>query len=290
MKKILITGGSGFIASHICDELTKMGKKVYILDRNKSKYLIKNQKMLLVNIHNLKKVINATKNIDAIYHFAAIADLYKANEYPVKTIKTNILGTLNILEAARINKIKKIILASSIYALSEQGGFYSNTKLASEMLVESYAKKYNFEFVTLRFGSIYGPRANKFNTINNFILDGIKNKKINIKSNGSEIRNYIHVKDVSKLCTKVLKTCYSGKYFNIVGPKKFKLRNILKMIKINLGDTEINFEKKNSMTYNYIRSPFSYKLRKGKNLKLKKYISFNKTIKKIIETEKNKNG
>lgn len=286
MKKILITGGSGYIASHVADNLTSIGHKVIIFDKIKSPYLSKKQIMFLGDISDEKKILKLTKNVDVVYHFAAVADLYQANKNPYETIKTNVLGTLNILEACRINKIKKIILASSIYALSEQGRFYSVSKLSSEMLVENYSKKYNFQFVILRFGSIYGGRANKFNTIRNFILEGIKKKKIMRKSDGSEERNYINVLDVSKLCIEVLKSKYAGGYFNIFGPKKMKLKNLLFMIKKNLGNVKIYFRKKNSMIYNYKKSPFSYKLRKGKNLKLKKYEDLNVGIKKIINEEK----
>ena len=286
MKKILITGGSGYIASHVADILSINGHKVFIFDKIKSKYLSKRQIMIKGDITDEKKILKFTKNIDAVYHFAAVADLYEANKYPNKTIKTNILGTLNVLEACRINKVKKIILASSIYALSEQGRFYSTSKLCSEMLVENYSKKYNFEFVTLRFGSIYGNRANKFNTISNFILEGIKTKKIIRKSDGSEERNYIHVLDASKLCVEVLKSKYSGGYFNVFGPKKMKLKNLLIMIKNNLDNVKLHFEKKSSMIYNYKKSPFSYRLRKGKNLKLKKYENLELSIKEMIQTEK----
>ncbi len=116
MKKILITGGSGYIASHVADNLTRIGHKVIIFDKIKSPYLSKKQIMFLGDITDEKKILKLTKNIDVVYHFAAVADLYQANKNPYETIKTNILGTLNILEACRINKIKKIILASSIYA------------------------------------------------------------------------------------------------------------------------------------------------------------------------------
>tara|TARA_B100000886_G_C20425996_1_gene494017 strand:- start:4566 stop:5432 length:867 start_codon:yes stop_codon:yes gene_type:complete len=286
LKKILITGGSGYIASHVADILSNNGHKVFIFDKIKSKYLSKRQIMIKGDITDEKKILKFTKNIDAVYHFAAVADLYEANKYPNKTIKTNILGTLNVLEACKINKIKKIILASSIYALSEQGRFYSTSKLCSEMLVENYSKKYNFKFVTLRFGSIYGDRANKFNTISNFILEGIKTKKIIRKSDGSEERNYIHVLDASKLCVEVLKSKYSGGYFNVFGPKKMKLKNLLIIIKNNLGNVKLYFEKKSSMIYNYKKSPFSYRLRKGKNLKLKKYENLELSIKEMIRREK----
>lgn len=286
MKKILITGGSGFIASHVADILSNIGHKVFIFDKIKSPYLSKKQIMLLGDVKDEKKILKCTKNIDVLYHFAAVADLYEANKNPNKTIKTNILGTLNILEACRTNKIKKIILASSIYALSEQGRFYSTSKLCSEMLVENYSKKFNFQFTILRFGSIYGDRANSFNTIRNFILEGIKTKKIIRKSDGSEERNYIHVLDAGKLCVEVLKSKYSGGYYNIFGPKKMKLKKLLTMIKNNLGNVELYFKKKSSMMYNYKKSPFTYKLRKGKNLKLKNYENLNLGIKQIIQTEK----
>ena len=286
MKKILITGGSGYIASHVADMLSKFGHKVFIFDKIKSQYLSNKQIMIQGDITDEKKILNSTKNIDVVYHFAAVADIYEANKNPNKTIKTNILGTLNILEACRLNKIKKIILASSIYALSEQGKFYSTSKLCSEMLVENYSKKFNFQFVTLRFGSIYGGRANKFNTIRNFILEGIKTKKIIRKSDGAEERNYIHVLDASKLCIEVLKPKYSGEYFNIFGPKKMKLKKLLTIIKTNLGNVDLYFKKKCSLIYNYKRSPFSYKIRKGKNLKLKSYKNLKLGIKQIIQIER----
>ena len=117
------------------------------------------------------------------------------------------------------NKVKKFILASSIYAMSSQGGFYSMSKLASEMLTEKYAEKFKFKFIILRFGSIYGGRANNFNTINNFINDA-KNGEIIRKSKGNEVRNYIHVKDVAKLCQIILNKKYDNGFYNIFGKRK----------------------------------------------------------------------
>ena len=132
MKKILITGGSGFIASHIADQLTKNGHDVYILDKKYSKYINKKQKMIVGNIDNQKLLKNIFRKIEIVYHFAAVADLNEANLDPQRTIKNNIIGTLNVLNACVVNRVKKFIFASSIYARSEQGGFYSTSKLASE--------------------------------------------------------------------------------------------------------------------------------------------------------------
>ena len=219
-EKILITGGSGFIAGHLADLLTEKGYQVIIFDKKKSKYFNKKNQFIIGDINKVDQVVKATKKVDFVYHFAAVADLYLANENPFNTLKTNIFGTINVLEACRINKIKKFIYASSIYSLSEQGGFYSISKLSSEMIVESYAKKYKFSFICLRFGSLYGERANSFNTLQNFIKEAIRKKKIIRKSDGNEIRNYIHVLDASKLCIEILKKKYSNCYLNIFGPKK----------------------------------------------------------------------
>ena len=104
-----------------------------------------------------------------------------------------------MLKACLKNKVKKIVFASSIYARSEQGGIYSTSKLSSEMIIEKICKKSNLKFVILRFGTVYGERANSFNTVQNFIRSANKNKKIFRETIGNELRSYIHVKDVAKI-------------------------------------------------------------------------------------------
>ena len=286
-KNILITGGSGFLASHIADYFSDRGYKVILLDKYKSKFLRKDQKMVICDILDRKKLENILKNVDIVFHFAAEADLFKSNSNPYYAIKCNIIGTANILEACIKNKIKRIIYASSIYALSEQGGFYSLSKLSSEMIIENYHKKYDIDFVILRFGSIYGDRANNFNTIQNFIRNAVTEKKILRKSNGREIRNFINVKDVSKICFQIIKKKYINKYFNIYGPKKKKVYEILNIIKNFLPETKINYYKKSKMKYNYNKKPFTYKLRRGKVIYLKKYINIEDGINSVIKNVKN---
>tara|TARA_B100001057_G_C22813830_1_gene936530 strand:- start:18 stop:893 length:876 start_codon:yes stop_codon:yes gene_type:complete len=286
-KKILIFGGSGFLASHLCDELNKRKYQVKIFDFKKSPFLKNGQKIILGDILDSKKVINACKGVDIIYHFAAVADLREANEKHLKAIKTNIFGTVNILEGAVKNNVKKIIFASSIYARSQQGGFYSTTKLSSEMIIERYCEKYPLKFIILRFGSLYGVRSNYFNPIRNFILQAIKKKKIVRFSDGKEIRNYIHVNDLKKICLDVLEKKFENKHINILGTKATSVRNIIFIIKKIIPNIKIIFKNK-KMIYNYKKNPFTYKIRKGITLRPKKEYNIRLGIKDLIEQIKKK--
>ena len=281
-KKCLITGSTGFIASHLIDYLSQKNFLISLYDKKKPKYKIKNQKFYLADIKNLKALEKATKKVDILFHFAASADLIKSNENPFHAIDTNITGTINVLKACVKNKVKKIIFASSIYAISEQGQIYSRSKLASEMIIESICKKYNIKFVILRFGTVYGERANKFNTVKNFVDQAKKNKKILRDTPGKELRSYINVSDVVKIIYLLNKKKFENNYFNIFGKKKITVRKLLNTIKDKIPGTKIFYSKKDNKKYNYKDNPFTYKLRKGREIKLSKYINLEEGLDKII--------
>ena len=145
--KILITGGSGFLGSHVADELTKRGHYVKIFDIKKLNGFEKNQKFIKGNILDFKK-LSKVMHIDYIFHFAALASLDEALFKPLETVKNNILGTVNILELQK-KKIKRVTYASSIYSTSIQGGFYKCSKRAAEDYIEEYKKRYNLNFTIL---------------------------------------------------------------------------------------------------------------------------------------------
>jgi len=282
MKKCyLVTGASGFLGSHIAEFLIERKKKVILFDIKRSKFFKKNF-FVVGNLNNLQKLNKYTKNVNTIFHFAATADLKEANDNPFITIENNVNGTLKLLQSAIKNKVKKIIFASSVYAISEQGGIYSTSKLTSEMLIEKICKKYKIKFVILRFGTVYGERANKFNTVNNYIKLAKTKKKIFRESQGREVRSYIHVKDVVKLVFETTKKRYENNYYNILGNKKYFVKDLFKIIKENVPDLKIKFSKVDKRKYNYKVNPFTYKLREGLTIRLRKYISLEKGIKNLI--------
>ena len=280
-KHHLITGASGYIGSHIAEFLLKKNISCVLFDKKKSKFF-KKKYLILGDICDEVKLNKITKNIDIVFHFAATADLYEANEKTFETIENNLSSTLKLLKASIKNNVKKIVFASSVYAISEQGGIYSTTKLASEMLIEKICKKYKIDFIILRFGTVYGGRANKFNTVNNYINLAIKKKKIFRETRGKEVRSYIHINDAVKLVYELTKKKYSNNYFNILGNKKYLVKDLFKIIKSNIPKLKIKFSKKDKRKYNYKINPFSYQLRKGINIKLKKYISLETGIKNLI--------
>ena len=128
---ILVIGGSGFLGSHVADQLSIVGYNVSIFDTTPSKWLRSDQQMIIGNIMNMNELICAVKNIDIVYNFAAISDLDEAINDPVKTVNANILGNVHALEACRVEKIKRYIYASTVYVYSNKGGFYrcSNKQL-----------------------------------------------------------------------------------------------------------------------------------------------------------------
>ena len=136
--KIVVTGGSGFLGSHIADELSKRGHDVTIFDKKRSDWIVSKQKMYIGNILNYKVLEKAIKRAKVIFHFAALSDLDEAYYKPLQTVKNNILGTVSILELSRKYNIKRFIYASSIYTTSIQGSFYRCSKKAAEDYIEEY--------------------------------------------------------------------------------------------------------------------------------------------------------
>jgi UDP-glucose 4-epimerase len=284
LKNIIVFGGSGFLGSHICDCLADCGYKVTLFDKNRSKYLKQNQKMFVGDITDFSSVQKAIKHQNYVFHFAGVSDIGEANLNPFKTIKYNILGTTNILETIKNNKkINRIVFASSIYARCKRGGFYSSTKRTCESLIENYREKFNINYTILRFGSIYGLRANYFNIIHNLIVQGLKGNKIKRDGDGMEIRNYINVKDAAKICVKILNKRYANKYFNIVGKERVSVRKVINLIAKKTNAKKIIYRKNIINVDSYKVNPFTYKVKEAKFIKIKNGIKLEQGIQEIID-------
>ena len=280
---IVVLGGSGFIGSHVCDFLTKKGHKVTIFDKKKSKWLKKNQKMIVGDIFNYNALEKAIKGKQIVYNFAALADLDLAMKEPLISAKTNILGTVQALNLCLKYKIKRFIHASSVYAGSNQGGFYSCSKRAADDYVQEFNKSYKLNFTILRFGSVYGSRSDKTNGLRKIIDKAIWEKKIIYSGKKQAVRKYINVLDAANASVEILKNNYKNKCIILTGQRSMKVTEFLKYLAKSLKiKSKISFrDEKNSK--HYIKIPSRYIMATEKVFNFKKTIDFKKGIYSLIQ-------
>ena len=280
--KITVTGGSGFLGSHVADALSKKGHKVTIFDKKKSKWIRSDQKIVIGDILDAKALENVIKDADVVFHFAALGDLNQALREPVNSVITNILGTVRTLELSRKHKIKRFIHASTIYVNSADGSFYRSSKKAAEDYVDEYKKNYGLNYTILRFGSLYGQRSDDTNGVKKIVKSAIKTGKVNYYGNRKSIREYINVSDSAEACVDILKKKYENKSIVLTGAKKIKVSVFLKklctMLKIS---KKIKFQNE-KYTGHYTVSPYNYKPIKGKKFVFKSTVNFYDGLSRLI--------
>ena len=260
------------MGSHVSDYLSKNCYNVTVFDVKKSKYLKNNQKMHIGDILDKDSVDSAVKGKDYVFHFAGLADINESRTKPVETVTNNILGTTNILESCRKRNVKRLIFASTIYVYSDLGSFYRSSKQACELIIENYKEEYDLNYSILRFGSLYGRRANDFNFIRNAILQAIKSGRIERKGDGSEIRDYIHVKDAAKASVEILNDKFKNSHIMIKGLQTIKVRELLMMINEILGNKiKIKYFQKAQYAGHYQLTPYSFRPRVAEKYLLETY-------------------
>ncbi len=284
--RCLVTGGSGFLGSHVADMLTAKGYKVTIFDKKRSPWLKKNQKFIRGNLLNYKKLEKVVKNQDVVFHFAALSDLNEALMKPLETVKLNILGTIFLLELSKKYKINRFIYASSIYVNSHQGGFYRSSKKAAEDYIEEYHQRYKINYTILRYGSLFGERSDFNNGLKKIIKNSLEAKKIVYFGNSKTEREYIHVKDAAKITADIIKKKFKNKHIILSGSKSIKIKSVLNTLSKVLGyKGKIIFKNKKILGH-YIKTPYTYKPKYGKKLPLKKNLNFTKSLISLVNEVK----
>lgn len=270
--KALVTGGSGFLGSHVADALSAEGHEVVLFDTVDSPYRSSHQAMYVGSVLDDVAIASAMADCDVIYHMAAVADLNDAIRMPVKTMEVNVLGTAKMLEAARLRNIERFVFASSIYVYSNHGSFYRTSKRACELLIEDFWEQYNLPFTILRFGSLYGPRADEHNSIYRMLLSALQDGQIRYVGTGEEIREYIHVIDAAHAAIKILGPDFKNENISLTGRERMRTREMLEMInEIMGGKVELEFEGIHQDGH-YVQTPYNYTPKIGKKLVQEKYI------------------
>lgn len=251
--RCLITGGAGFIGSNLADYLIKLNHKVKILDNLRTGQLsnlkqIKNKiEFKKIDISNNKNLKKEFKNIDWVFHLAGLADIVPSINNPREYYKTNVTGTLNVLEASKLSNIKKFIYSASAscygipkkYPINENSKIdvkypYALTKFLGEQLVLHWAKVYQMPNISLRFFNTYGPRSRTSGAYGAvfgvFLAQKIAKKSLTIVGNGTQTRDFIHVFDLVKAIVKAAKKGRKGQVYNLGFGKEITVNHIANLI------------------------------------------------------------
>ncbi len=254
-SRVLLVGGAGLVGSHLAEELLREDiKEMVIFDNfvrgrlaNLSKVSCdKRVKIIKADILDEKSLNDASKNIDFVFHLAALWLLH-CQENPVEGFEVNAEGTINVLEAAKNNKIKKVIFSSSasVYGdpvaipMTEEHPFnnrtmYGATKIAGEQFFRFYYSRYGLDYLALRYFNIYGSRQDYHGAYVSVImkaLDRIKEGRPPIiHGDGSQAYDFIHVRDVARANIAALKSPATDEAVNIASGIKTSINEIVKLI------------------------------------------------------------
>ncbi|HEX8964871.1 MAG TPA: NAD-dependent epimerase/dehydratase family protein, partial [Patescibacteria group bacterium] len=255
IKIILVTGGTGFIGSHLVKKLLQKKYSVvvpYIKIEDKSLFatdpIFRQVILEKLNINNKRKVLSIIKKykIDFIFHLAAETIVQEGYKNPYKTLQTNILGTINLLEAVRLEKkITGIIFASSDKAYGKTNAAYTEesslkgdhpydvSKSSADLIAQTFIKTYNTPVIITRFANVYGPGDLHIDRIIPGICEAlVKNKKLKIRSNGLYKRDYIYVEDVVDGYLFLLKkfNTLKGQAYNFSSKENLSVLDLIKKI------------------------------------------------------------
>ena len=257
--KVLVFGGAGFLGSYVVDELVDRGHDVTIFDLIKSPYVGKRVPTVIGDIMDVGAVRSAVTGHQIVYNFAGVADLNDSVDKPVETVALNVIGNLNILDASRQVDIDHFVYASSVYVFSHRGAFYGASKKSSELIVEQYGEQYNMDYTIVRYGSVYGERADSKNRIYRILREALLDKKITLQGDGSEEREYVHGRDAAKLSVDVIEDeKYRKQNVMLTGIERFRYSDLLSYVKEMLNN-EVEIEiLKEVYRGHYVLSPYSF--------------------------------
>ena len=299
MKNILLTGSAGFIASHLIEELLKDENNCIIgidnfysgtkenLEFIKSIDSKNNFQFIEADIRNFEEInkIIKDKQIEQIYHLAAIVSVQESIQNPLLSNEVNVKGTLNILESAKFNSVKRVVFSSSAAVYGDEPtqpknessqtkpiSPYGYEKLIGEQYMKLYSELYRVETVCLRYFNVYGERqsaTSDYSGVISIFEKKFKDNEIpNIYGDGEQYRDFIYVKDVVKANIKAMNTSnVSGEAFCVGTSKKVSINNLVSVL---------NHKYSKSIKANYLQP---------RNGDIKESICDNKKIKQFLDFE-----
>ena len=238
--KALVSGGAGFIGSHLAERLVKDGHQVIVLDNLSTGRLVNlkeierapNFSFCKADVSNLESICDYFRGVDWVFHLAALADIVPSVVEPHKYHKSNVDGTIAALEASRLNGVKRFIYAASsscygiakAYPTSEMADIqpqypYAFTKYIAELYVFHWAKVYKLPIVSLRLFNVYGPRSRTSGTYGAvfgvFLAQKLNSAPFTVVGDGEQMRDFVYVTDAVEAFTKAAASSVENEIFNV---------------------------------------------------------------------------
>ncbi len=245
-----VTGGAGFIGSHVADYLVQDGHEVLVLDHGVRPHR-SDVEFRDVDILDLGALQDITVGCDYIFHLAAVSNVNVAFQNPLQCVAINIQGTGNVLETARQNKVKRLVLASTVWVytgardnnvhedspffMPGAGHVYTSSKIAGELLCHDYSLLYQVPVTILRYGIPYGPRMRETLVIPIFLKKAFAGEPLMISGDGSQYRNFIYVEDLARAHLLVMDDKAINQTYNLEGMRKVTVREVAETINRLLG-------------------------------------------------------
>jgi UDP-glucose 4-epimerase len=252
--RVLVTGGSGFIGSHVVDKLRARGYEPVIYDLRPSPWHSNaNVDTVLGSITDREALERALHSCDAVAHLAAVADVNDVHASPEDAERVNARGTVAVLEAARRAGVKRIVYASTIWVYSDcedeavdeetllpaPSHLYTSTKLAGELYCKAYQELYGIDYTILRFGIPYGPRAREAAVIPAFVNKAFAGEPLTLAGDGSQSRRFVYVEDLADGVALGLNDVATNRVYNLASAENVTIKQIAETVQQLIGDVEI---------------------------------------------------
>ena len=252
--RVLVTGGAGFIGSHVVDKLRAAGHEPRIFDLRPSPHHEPGEVDTYIgDLLNVDDLRDAMRDCHAVAHLAASADVGIVADEPAEAEALNSRGTLNVLEAARHCGVERVVYASTIWVYSDGCGaevdedttvglpshLYTATKLAGEMYCKSYSELYDVEYTILRFGIPYGPRARPAAVIPAFVRKALSGEPLTIAGAGDQSRRFVYVEDLAQGVADALRSVAANRVYNLVSDRDISIKEIAYTVRELVGDVEV---------------------------------------------------
>ncbi len=250
--KIVITGGAGFIGSHLAEYWSNQGAEVHIIDSLRSGFEKNIKEFSNVVFHkgsivNKELTLEVLKNTDYVFNLAALVSVPESLEKPEECIDINVKGLLNILDAAKVHKVKKVVHSSSAAIYGDDPRLpkdvsmrpkpqtpYGITKLDGEYYLQMYFEQYGLPTTSLRYFNVFGPRQDPKSqyaaAIPIFVFKALKNEPITIYGDGEQTRDFVYVKDVVKANVLAAENEKVTGVFNVANEKAITINELAKLI------------------------------------------------------------